>query len=530
MRRLTWRRALALLVCELTVLQPSLAAAQLAQVPLFTVTSVPPNVLLMFDDSASMQLLTLKAPAFYDTPTAPRFLGGTAPNTNPLLKINTVGYYGISGIRYHTANAADDNKWNFGPNEVRWRSAAFNPLAYNPATQYLPWNNNGARMANASYGGAGVTAAGALTEWDKRSLPPGMGGGAVAAKLTAPNSGNIPSGATNRAWAAPVAGSVNYNGLAHGPATPVTATAPVGADLFSSTIAWTNPSCSANTPTHGWTCPAGSAFAPPLDVCGAGNVGLPSASGTCCTAFVPGAPSSTTTYPDRFVNYGPGPDPGPFPAGSPPVMTGPGGEVCNSITHVSDTGGVSLGTGCVPQAPYVAPCPGGGGELCTITPPPVCDTGTTNRWKCNYTLVTDTTPQICTTTVARVCSQTSNPCTGYFPLGPATDAKYDSGYWPPARYVVYDGPQPGTQLERNDLNNYRMIMIDRKFGWNIGTSTRDLIGTNLSDAVSKWFVVDAVTGVTGYRPDCAAPPIGTGNVGQDGTWCTFEQEAQNYAN
>ena len=40
-RRLTWRRALALLVCELTVLQPSLAMAQLAQVPLFTVTSVP---------------------------------------------------------------------------------------------------------------------------------------------------------------------------------------------------------------------------------------------------------------------------------------------------------------------------------------------------------------------------------------------------------------------------------------------------------------------------------------------------------
>jgi hypothetical protein len=127
-RRLTWRRALALLVCELTVLQPSLAMAQLAQVPLFTVTSVPPNVLLMFDDSASMQLLTLKAPAFYDTPTAARFLGGTAPNTSPLLKINTAGYYGISGIRWHTGVPGDNNMWNFGRAEVLWRSAAFNPM------------------------------------------------------------------------------------------------------------------------------------------------------------------------------------------------------------------------------------------------------------------------------------------------------------------------------------------------------------------------------------------------------------------
>jgi hypothetical protein len=432
----------------------------------------------------------------------PRYFGGALPLANPLLKINTAGYYGISGIRWHTGNAADDGKWNFGPNEVLWRTAAFNPLAYNPATQYMPWNNNGARMSNASYGGAGVTAAGPLTEWDKRNLPPAMGGGTVAAKLTAPNSGVLPSGNTQRSWAAPSAGSVNYAGLAHGPATPVTATAPVGTDLFSSTIAWTNPSCSTTTPTYGWTCPAGSAYAAPTDVCGAGNVGANSADGTCCTNF------NVVSFPDtrtatRDVEFGVGlfPPPGPAPV-SPADIVGTAGEVCTSVTYRSARS-VSLGTNCVTPAPYVAPCPGGGGELCTIQDPTTCDMGDRYTWRCTFTQAFTNSTSTCTTTVARVCSVTGNPCTGFSALDPTTDAKYASGYWPGARYAVYDGPQPGTQLERNNLNNYRMIMIDRKFGWNSGTGTRDQIGTNLSDAVSKWFVVDAVTGIVGYRPDCA---------------------------
>ena len=53
---------------------------------MFTVTSVPPNVMLMFDDSASMQLLSLKSPPYYSAPTNPRTHGG-----NPLLKLNTAG-------------------------------------------------------------------------------------------------------------------------------------------------------------------------------------------------------------------------------------------------------------------------------------------------------------------------------------------------------------------------------------------------------------------------------------------------------
>ena len=68
-------------------------------------------------------------------------------------------------------------------------------------------------------------------------------------------------------------------------------------------------------------------------------------------------------------------------------------------------------------------------------------------------------------------------------------------------------------------------MIDRKFAWNPGIPGRDP-----AHPAYRYRVVDALTGQTSYRPDCDAPPSGTGNAGQDGTWCTFEQEAQNYAN
>ena len=95
-----WQRLLALVLCELVILQPALAAAQVAQVPMFTVTSVPPNVMLMFDDSASMQLLKLTPPAAFASPPAPP----RTYNTNPLIKLNTQGYYGISGIKWYTGN------------------------------------------------------------------------------------------------------------------------------------------------------------------------------------------------------------------------------------------------------------------------------------------------------------------------------------------------------------------------------------------------------------------------------------------
>ena len=47
-----WVRALTLALAWTLVLQPAVSSAALSQQPLFTVTSVPPNVMLMLDDSA----------------------------------------------------------------------------------------------------------------------------------------------------------------------------------------------------------------------------------------------------------------------------------------------------------------------------------------------------------------------------------------------------------------------------------------------------------------------------------------------
>jgi type IV pilus assembly protein PilY1 len=503
------KRAIALLMCELIVLQP--AMAQLSQIPMFTVTSVPPNVMLTFDDSASMQLLTLNP--VDDTHTM-----SISHSSAPVVKINTQGYFGISGFKHYVAGT--DGRWSFGVAEVKRRSAAFNPLAYNPANRYRPWNNNGTRMADANYGGSGVVAAG-TTEWDMRNLPAAMGGGTVRSKLTLPNSGNLPSGSTLRSWAAPVPGSVRYNGLPHGSSAgmPVTQTAPAGVDLFNHTITWRSPTCNAwNTP-YSWVCTSGSAATPPTDACNVGNVGNPSVDGTCCTAF--SAPFPDTRVATRNMTFGIGEYPNGSPPPTPSVIYGTAGETCTARTWLSQTLTNIPGT-CVTPPPEVAPCPGGGGELCVTQPPDVCDTGYRHTWRCTFNQ--DFMNQTCESTIARTCTAGSSSCTGWAAPGPTDSAIYVNGYWPAARYVVYDGPQPGTVAQRQNLSNYRMVMISRKFGWNSGTTSRDLIGTNLQDAVSKWYVVDAVSGLPSYRPDCAVLPS------QDGTWCTFEQEAQNYAN
>lgn len=518
-----WQRVLALLLSELVILQPGLAAAQVAEVPMFTVTSVPPNVMLLFDDSASMQLLTLKSPPYYGSPTNPRTYSG-----NPLIKLNTQGYYGVSGIKWYTGmGATDDNKWSFLRAEVLQRSAAFNPLAYNPAVQYKPWNNDGTPLPNAAFGGSSNVASGALTPWDPRSLPGYMKFTAanvpVSSKTPGNNTGLLRANGVLRSWAADAqvkAGSVRYDGLV----SSTLGAEPWNADLFTGTIAWNNPDCGTpvvNT-TYGWTCSSGSTWTSPADVCNAGNVGGSSTNGTCCTNTTT---TSSTTLVNRnrdqwFTN----------PPGSPPAMTGPAGETCNSINA---TGSTRTVTGLPPctttdPPPYVAPCPGGGGELCVIDPPPTTTcTGTRTEylWRCNYDASVTTSSTVCNSTVAHTCATTgtSSTCPYGQPLTPTSNAQYTGGYWTPARYAIYDGPQPGTQADRNNLNNYRMIMVDRKFGWNTATATRDLVGNNAQDAVSKWFVVDAVTGLPGYRPDCTG-------AGQDGTWCTFPQEAQNYAN
>lgn len=498
-----WRRVLALLVCELTILQPGMATAQLSQVPMFTVSSVPPNVMVMLDDSGSMNQLLLTPPPGMETQT---FTLGTA--NNPALKMNTVGYYGISGERYNfSGNTAYDGRWRHGQADVLRRSPAFNPLAYNPAVQYLPWNNNGVRMPNASYGGGSNTAVAPLTEWDMRKLPAYMGGGTVMSKLSGTKTGWIPGAGMPRTLTSTPAGSVRYERLTIG-STPE----PVaGADLFTGTVWFDDPNCS-TVDTYGWVCPAGSGspFSVPSDpnCSSAGQVGSFSATRTCCTDSGT-VPDTRTRTRDQWFNAS-------YPSGTPPTMSGPGGETCNSVTYQGSRWVNKLPLTCTTS---VQPCAGGGGELCTVT---TCEQVPEYEWRCSYTenynrpvCNVAPNPQQC------AVSGSTSSCAGS-PATPTSNARYRGGYWTPARYVVYDGPQPGTLAERRDLNNYRVVMIDRKFGWN--GASRDLIGTTLSDAVSKWFVVDGATGMPSYRPDCAVLP------GQDGTWCTFEQEAQNYAN
>ena len=523
-----WARAVVLAAIWTMVLQPAVSSAQLAQSPMFTVTSAPPNVMLMFDDSASMNRVDLNPPPAYANPTFS--LVGTAA-TIPTLKLNTVGYYGISGMRWYKAgDATYDNHWQFGILDATTRSPAFNPLAYNPAIQYLPWNNNGVRFPVSSIGGTTNVPVGALTEWDPRNLPPSMGGGTVFSKLALPRAGVIDGNGETRSWAAPVAGSVAYTGI---PGMPVLAG--VELDLFNSTIVFDNPNCggTAQDPTtYAWYCPAGTPWASPPEVCAAGNDGMASAAGRECCVGQINTPTFTPAVGHRFQYFTT-----PLPPGPPyPAMTGPAGEVCTSIVA---TGATSTTTGApctVPTLindfpPYEVVCgtmgTPAGGEYCEYDPPAtytasVCTTYTTYQWDCTYDYTIVTNNYSCPAPTPQFCGSTPGAfvCTGQAALTPASDARVVSGYWTPARYVIYDGPATRTAAEIRDLSNYRMIFIDRKFGWNGVTQVPS--GTNSSDAVGKYFVVDGVTGLpapAGSRPDCAA-----------GTWCTFTEEAKNYAN
>ena len=120
-----WTRCLALVVCQVLVWQPLAAsAAVIAQQPMFTVSSAPANVMLMMDDSSSMQ--------GYRLPTPPTL---TPPTGNVAVK------YGAA-----TRNVPAGSEFTL-------RAPAFNPLWYNPSIQYQPWNDDNKPMpaAGTSY-------------------------------------------------------------------------------------------------------------------------------------------------------------------------------------------------------------------------------------------------------------------------------------------------------------------------------------------------------------------------------------------
>lgn len=527
-----WQRLVALMLCELVILQPGLATAQVSQLPNFTVTGLPPNVMLMFDDSASMARMTLPIPS-----DMPAMTASTMHSTYPVLKLHTgVGYFGIRGIGWAagTQTAANpprvDNAWNFIWEEIRERSAAFNPLAYNPKIEYKPWNNNGAFMAAAPYGGNGLAYVAPLTPWDMRRLPaaPFSGPGVdVNTRITGASGRILETGAVRTFTSG--TGSVDYAGLNSG-TSGATGGEAEGDDLFSSTIRWRNPYCA--TPgaddTYGWFCPVGTAWAnPPASACDdvseVGNL-----AGQCCSAITPGAINGSTgaTREWRFqrgsvAQLPPGP-----PA---PPMSGHQGQACLTTPFIrTDT---DTGYDCVETtpAPTEIAC-GPGLEPPCYNNPPYSETCPGTRlfdvWQCNYTVPTysaDTCPPANLSQQQCRVDGSTPTCGGLGVLTDTSPAQYVNGYWTPARYVVYEGPASPTPAQRANASNYRMVMIDRKFAWNPALNA-GAGGRDPASPAYKFQVVDALTGQVAYRPDCDV--LAT----QDGTWCTFEQEAQNYAN
>lgn len=153
-------RALLVVLVQALVLQPAAFAAtwNIAQQPLFTVNAVYPNVVFMMDDSWSMGEYRLPAPAFFS-------VNGRWPTGT-----NVTVRYG-AGTRSVLAQ-----------DEFTLRSSIHNPLAYDPAITYTPWNDNDKTQAAqgtrptraqnfppADIGGIGTTAnANRLTERDMR--------------------------------------------------------------------------------------------------------------------------------------------------------------------------------------------------------------------------------------------------------------------------------------------------------------------------------------------------------------------------
>ncbi len=310
-----------------------------------------------------------------------------------------------------------------------------------------------------------------------------MGGGSVFSKLTTPNSGVIDANGENVPGLAPVAGSVAYAGL------PSSTAAPTGVDLFNSTIAWDNPNCTSTlTPTlYNWYCPAGS---------GGQRRAMPAAQATSVgrrwmehaarPSFIYRRPLQRRRILTTTSGF-------PNPPGSPPAMTGPGGEVCTS--PISYTGSTRAGT------------PSCGGPVHSGSPslrsglstgrrrgllfrsagrvrPAVCTPTTEYLWHCQYTQVTSTPNPTCPTTVAQVCGSSpgTTSCTGTAPSRPlpmrATQRLLDTG-------AIRDLRRSTRATRPNqDLSNYRMIMVDRKFGWNGVTQVPS--GTNPSNAVGKY--------------------------------------------
>ncbi|MHB8949294.1 MAG: pilus assembly protein [Rhodoferax sp.] len=125
---LTRERLSACLLCGL--LAASANAATIPDVPLLTSTAAPPNIMMILDDSGSMQWEMLPDDVTYFSYTFPR----------------VSGVYGGDDYDNNVASFENNNVYN-----AFSRSPQVNKVYYNPAVTYRPWSNSdGSLMVNAA--------------------------------------------------------------------------------------------------------------------------------------------------------------------------------------------------------------------------------------------------------------------------------------------------------------------------------------------------------------------------------------------
>ena len=476
-------RLLALLVCQIVVWQPLAATAgPLAQQPMFTVSSVPANVMLMMDDSSSM--------ARYRLPTPP---GLTIPGGNPSVRYN-------AGMR--AIPAAD----------FTLRAPAFNPLWYNPTVTYEKWNDDNKpdpapgtsypalanNFPNADIGGnTDVANVAQITQRDMRYRTPGQRDWISQAR------GTVGDGGTYAAYAPPVSqwtwnGTANPNRWEHPLAPtgvaiypPIDNEGPQGADLF------TNPgtlTCSSGPPCI--------TYQPVFtDVCTqTAQVQI----GTQCIQYQQvqqGTQQVCTTYVQVQI-------------GTTQVCTAytsvpTGTQTCTQYGYVlvpdaTEESGFRQDLVCTQYTPDYT-------QVCSqYTPQPIyqqqCSAYATVPFFVDVCIATG--PVFQTQCTQYTPTQTGQTCTAYDPnwTCPPQDVVVASDDLTPARYLRFQGANP------NNPSDYRIIEIDRARGWTGA-------GRNYANPANRYQVIDPVTGLATTRPDCAAA-----------SWCTFEEEAQNFAN
>ena len=439
-RRPFWQRALAGAMAALIAAPAPQALAQVAGSnlspdPQFVRALVQPNVAFLMDDSASMRLNTLPR-----DPAIAALMGSATLSFNvPATQVRHTDYNRARAVMPGTPVQADVAARSVSVNrdqDFALRAAALNPLWYNPAITYDPWNDNdkvtASNFAPAAIGGTGVAPDTAqLVRRDMRYRLNGTTRIALSGATGIVGDRNNPWDNPNSSgWSTsvPAAGSQPAGNMTHD---PIMHEGVRGRDLF-------------------------------------------------------------TTYRDRWqiedtsVVVTPGRTSGCYSNTSP--LTRVGGQTCLATNTTRQVRAYVQEWRCdwVAQAGTES----GGYNNCRNVDTPVVSTWWEVGQRC----------------VSTGCA----PGTYWFGgTNPVYGDKFEVPrvFLPAARYFVFTG----TNLsERNNPARYQLVTIDR------GRS-RDY-----SDPANRYVVRDAATGALAKRRDC--------RVSGDGSWCTFEEEAQNFAN